>query len=433
MWRTFCVALCCLSMVHGVPGLSATALTEFLQEASQEEDWMVQIRRELHQWPELMYQEHNTSLFLRKTLDDLNIPYKFPAAKTGIVATIGKGNPVVALRTDIDALPIHEESDVPFRSRVDGKSHACGHDSHMTMLLGGAKLLKKRESELKGTVKLIFQPAEEGGAGGEKMVKEGWLKGVKAIFGFHVWPAAPTGQVLTKAGTIMGAAAQFNVTVRGRGGHAAMPHTTIDPVVAGAAVVTALQTVVARETDPLHSQVVSLTRFNTGGNAYNVIPDVVKLGATYRSLTHQGMVNMKSRLGEIIASTAKAHGCSAEIDWMEEAHPYYPPTINNPDLAAFVKGVGARVLGDDGRIQEAVPTLAGEDFSFYSHAAHVPSCFTFLGIRNEKLGTVHGLHTPKFKVDESVLRTGAAMHAALATEFLATYPSGLSESSKDEL
>lgn len=427
------VALCLVSLHVTVRSLSDATLAECLQEASKEEDWMVNIRRELHQWPELMYEEHNTSQFLRKVLDDLEIPYKFPVAKTGIVATIGKGDPVVALRTDIDALPIHEESDVAFRSKVDGKSHSCGHDGHMTMLLGGAKLLKKRESELKGTVKLIFQPAEEGGAGGERIVQEGHLKNVKAIFGFHVWPASPTGQVLTKAGTIMGAAAQFNVTVRGKGGHAAMPHTTVDPVVTGAAIVTALQTVIARETDPLHSQVVSMTRFNTGENAYNVIPDVVKLGATYRSLTHEGMVRMKKRMYEIITNTAAAHGCSAEVDWMEEAHPYYPPTINDPALAAFVKDVGARVLDDSSRVKEAVPTLAGEDFSFYSHTAGVPACFTFLGIRDETLGTTHGLHTPKFKLDESVLKLGAALHLGLATEFLDTYQNDWSGSSKDEL
>ncbi|DBB12670.1 hypothetical protein WJX82_005677 [Trebouxia sp. C0006] len=429
----FALLFFCVVNLQAVRGLSDARLADYLQESSNEQDWMVGIRRELHQWPELMYEEQKTSLFLRKALDDLDIPYKFPAAKTGIVATIGKGDPVVALRTDIDALPIHEESDVPFRSKIDGKSHACGHDSHMTMLLGGAKLLKKREAELKGTVKLIFQPAEEGGAGGERMVQEGHLKDVKAIFGFHVWPASPSGSILTKAGTIMGAAAQFNVTVRGRGGHAAMPHSTVDPVVAGAAIVTALQTVIARETDPLHSQVVSMTRFNTGENAYNVIPDVVKLGATYRSLTHEGMVRMKKRMYEIMTSTAAAYGCSAEVDWMEEAHPYYPPTVNDPALAAFVKGVGARVLDDSSKVKEAVPTLAGEDFSFYSHTAGVPACFTFLGIRDEKLGTIHGLHTPKFKLDESVLKLGAALHAGLATEFLDTYQGGLSDSSRDEL
>lgn len=208
-----------------------------LAEAKSIQDWIVSIRRKLHMCPEVMYEEVRTGEVIREVLDELDIAYKFPIARTGIVATIGSGaEPCVALRADMDALPIHEETQVDFRSRIDGRMHACGHDCHMAMLLGAARLLKGRESELRGTVKLIFQPAEEGGAGGKLMCDEGALANprVESIFGIHVCPFTPTGTIARRAGTLLAAAGIVEIKIIGKGGHAAFPHTTNDPVVTAA-------------------------------------------------------------------------------------------------------------------------------------------------------------------------------------------------------
>src|SRR5262249_12442115 len=216
-----------------LPAMTPLPLLPLLDDAKSIAGWIVELRRQLHRHPELMYEEVETSRLVRTTLDDLGIAYRHSVAKTGVVATIGRGpGPCVALRADMDALPIHEETDVPFRSEIDGKMHACGHDCHTAMLLGAARLLKARESQLPGVVKLIFQPAEEGGAGADRMCDEGALHSpdVEQIFGLHVWPGATTGVVMSDAGVILAAVGAFDITVRGRGGHGAMPHLAIDPV-----------------------------------------------------------------------------------------------------------------------------------------------------------------------------------------------------------
>ncbi|KAL4444571.1 hypothetical protein ABPG77_002388 [Micractinium sp. CCAP 211/92] len=391
------------------------SLTEFLRQAASIDDWLISTRRTLHAYPELMFQEQNTSATIRRTLDELGIPYKFPVARTGLVATLGSGEPVVALRADMDALPILEEGDAPFASTKPGIMHACGHDAHVTMLLGAARLLKGMEARLKGTVRLLFQPAEEGGAGGDLMVKEGALESVKAAFGMHVWPMLPTATVASRPGTILAGAIQFEATVRGRGGHAAMPHLTVDPVVAAAAGVGALQALMARETSPFDSAVVSVTRLQAG-EGFNVIPDQVKLGGTVRANTDEVMTRLRRRVEETLAGAAAAHGCTVEVDWMEDRHPYYPPTRNDPEAYKFAMDVASRLVPNPAQVTETEGTMAGEDFAFIGRA--VPSAFIFLGIRNDTAGSVHGLHTPRFTLDEGVLKLGAALHTALASEYL---------------
>ncbi|KAI7846414.1 hypothetical protein COHA_000124 [Chlorella ohadii] len=407
--------LACASAAAATAAAGTPELGHFLDKARGIEDWLVSTRRLLHTIPELFYEEHNTSATIRRYLDELGIPYQYPVAKTGVVGTIGSGSPVVALRADIDALPIHEETGVEFASRSPGRMHACGHDAHMTMLLGAARLLKGMEKELKGTVRLLFQPAEEGGAGGDLLVKEGALDGVKAAFGMHVWPTLPSGSVRSRAGTIMAGTIQFDVTVRGRGGHAAMPHLTKDAVLAGAAITTAIQALVSRETSPFDSAVISVTRFSAG-DAYNVLPDTVRLGGTMRGNTEESITHLRRRFEETVASTAAAHGCTAEVDWMEERMPYYPPTVNDPEAYKFAIDVASRLLPDASQAGETEGTMAGEDFAFIGRA--VPACFLFLGTRNESVGAVHGLHTPRFTLDEGVLPLGAALHTALATQYL---------------
>ena len=362
----------------------------------------------------------------------MGIPDVFPVAKTGIVATIGRGAPSVALRADIDARPIHEDSGVAVPSKIPGVMHACGHDGHMAMLLGAARLLKEAEGEgaLLGTVKLLFQPAEEGGAGADLMVKEGALEGVKAAFGLHLWPALPTGVVGTRPGTILAGSILFQAKIIGAGGHGAMPHLTRDPVVAAASAVTALQTLVSRGTSPFASAVVSVTKLWTEGPAFNVIPDEAVFGGTVRVSTDDDMARMRPHMERLIKSQAESFGCTAEVDWMEAAHPYYPPVVNDAATAAFVSDVATDMLGAGAVVRDVEGTMAGEDFAFF--ARQVPAAFAFLGIRNESAGAVHGLHTAQYVMDESALKVGAALHATLAARWLQQAASS-GDDVKDEL
>lgn len=378
-------------------------------------DWIVSKRRQLHQIPELGYQEQKTSALVRQTLDELGIPWQGPIAETGLVATIGgKPGPCVALRADMDALPIEEQADVEFPSLHPGRMHACGHDCHTAMLLGAARLLKEREHELRGTVKLLFQPAEEGGAGGERMCQAGVLEAprVERIFGLHVWPATPTGQIAARAGTFLAATGFMHITIRGVGGHAAMPHLTVDPLATGAKLVCELQTIISREVDPLNSGVVSVTTFH-GGDATNVIPPQVHLSGTMRSLTMAGLLFLQQRIREITAHVALANRCEAQVEFPGSN---FPATVNDPALWKLAQDIGRDLLGADA-VNECPPVMGGEDFAFYTE--RIPGCFVGLGIRNEQVGSTWGLHHPRFKVDEAALPLGTALHVEFALRSLA--------------
>ncbi|MCC7265308.1 MAG: amidohydrolase [Candidatus Latescibacteria bacterium] len=386
-----------------------------LEEAKSIAEWIVSLRRQIHRHPELMYKEIKTSLFIRATLDELGIPYRYPLAETGIVATLGDGKGAcVALRADMDALPIHEEADVPFRSEVAGRMHACGHDCHTAMLLGAARLLKAYESELHGTIKLIFQPAEEGGAGADRMCQEGALEGpkVERIFGLHVWPAMTTGTVAGNAGAILAATGAFEITVKGKGGHGALPHLTIDPIMCAAKIIIELQTIVSRETNPFSPTVVSVGSVH-GGQARNVIPEEVQLTGTFRSLSEAGLVFVKQRIEEIAISVAAANRCHASLLCpMRE----YPPTINDEACWSLVRRATESLIGSQ-NVCAMEPILGGEDFAFYQQ--RIPGCFAFLGVSDPAWETRHGVHHPKFRVDEAALPIGTAWHVAMAMESLA--------------
>jgi len=388
--------------------------TTVLAEAREIQGWITELRRRLHRHPELMYEEVETSRLVRETLDELGVEYRWPVAETGVVATLGNGDgPCVALRADMDALPIHEEADVPFRSEVDGKMHACGHDAHTAMLLGAARLLKAREDRIAGTVKLFFQPAEEGGAGGDRMCREGALENprVQRVFGIHVWPFVPTGTVAGRAGTFLAATSSLGIRVTGKGGHAALPHLTVDPVATASKIVVELQTLVSREVDPLNSGVVSITILRAG-EAYNVIPPHADLGGTLRALTEQDLHFLQQRVREVAEHVAAANRCAVDVTF--PGHDY-PPTTNDAHCWDVARAVGEELLGE-GAVLESPPIMGGEDFAFYLQ--HVPGVFVGLGIRSEEAGSTWAVHHPRFMMDESALPTGAALHVAYALRSL---------------
>jgi IAA-amino acid hydrolase len=384
------------------------------EESKSISDWIVKIRRELHEHPELMYEEFRTSELIRRELDKLDIQYKHPIAETGVLASIGNGNgPCVALRADMDALPIHEETDVPFKSKIDGKMHACGHDCHVSMLLGAAKLLKDKESEINGTIKLLFQPAEEGGAGGKLMREEGALENpdVERIFGLHVWPQMPSGQIGSREGTFLAATSSLSLTVKGVGGHAAVPQLAKDPVLTSARIITNLQSIISRELDPLESGVVSITVIN-GGNASNVIPSEVKVKGTLRSLTMDGLKELQKRVKEISEGIAQTHGCEAIVEYVGND---YPPTVNDSEMWKFAKNVGIELLGDD-NVSDLDAVMGGEDFAYYTEK--VKGCFVVLGMNNPDIDATYSVHHPMFKADEDALHIGTALHTIFALKSL---------------
>ena len=387
---------------------------QIVSSAKQIEPWIIDLRRQLHQHPELMYEEFETSKLVQSTLDELGIEYQKDLAITGVLGSLGNGEgPCVALRADMDALPIHEQADIEFKSEIDGKMHACGHDCHTAMLLGAARLLKENEELIQGTVKLIFQPAEEGGAGGEKMSEQGVLENpaVQRIYGLHVSADLPTGMLAARAGTLLAAAGSLKIVVQGKGGHAAMPHKSIDPVVTAAKIVVELQTIISRELDPLESGVISVTMLH-GGEAYNVIPPSMEIQGTIRSLTLDGLRHLQSRVKAVAEGIAQANQCAAEVSFPGND---YPPTLNDEQSWDAGKTAMEEVLGK-GKVLEMPPVMGGEDFAFYTQ--RVPGCFAFLGVGNPDIGANYSVHHPMFKVDEDALAYGAAIHVNCALKTL---------------
>jgi IAA-amino acid hydrolase len=388
--------------------------SKILSESNKIKSWIIEKRRKIHMNPELMYEEFETSKLVQKTLKELNIPFQKDIAVTGVVGFLGNGKgPCIALRADMDALPIHEETDIDFKSEVDGKMHACGHDCHTAMLLGAARILKENEEYIDGTVKLIFQPAEEGGAGGKMMRDEGVLLNpdVQQIFGLHVAGQLPTGMMASREGTLLASAGSLKIIVKGNGGHAAAPHKTIDPIITGSKIVVELQSIISRELNPLESGVISVTMMN-GGDAWNVIPSTMELQGTIRSLTTEGLLNLQKRVKELSESIAIANRCEAEVTF--PGHDY-PPTINDADCWELGKSVGKEILGFD-KVIDMPPIMGGEDFAYYTEK--VPGCFAFLGVSNPDIEAIYDVHHPMFKVDEDALPLGSAIHVSSALKSL---------------
>lgn len=383
---------------------------ELLREAVDIQPTLVAHRRTLHQNPELSFKEYQTSAFIQKTLAEMDIPCSV-VAETGVVAHIGAGNRCIALRADIDALPIQEESGVQFASQNPGVMHACGHDAHTSMLLGAAHILKQRESELGGVVKLLFQPGEEKLPGGASiMIKEGVLKDPQPerIFGQHVNPEAPVGDVGFCSGPMLASADELYWTIKGRSGHAAIPQNAVDPILIAAHLITQLQAVISRLRNPFDPGVLTVASIR-GGNATNVIPDQVEMMGTLRAMDQEWREQAHEAIERLTHSLCTAMG--AECDYTGLLG--YPPLINDEQTTAFARATAQNIAGVSG-VSTFAPKMFAEDFSYY--AQEIPGTFWMLGIRSPEKSGAPGLHNSKFVIDEDALPIGAALLASMALE-----------------
>ncbi|MFG6106591.1 M20 family metallopeptidase [Leptothoe sp. EHU-05/26/07-4] len=375
---------------------------------------LVEWRRHLHQRPELGFEETITADFITQQLTRWGIEHQTGIAKTGIVATIqgSRPGPVLAIRADMDALPIQELNQVPYRSLHNGKMHACGHDGHVTIALGIAHYLALHRDTFAGTVKIIFQPAEEGPGGAKPMIEAGVLSQpeVDAIIGLHIWNNLPLGTVGVRSGPLMAATEYFHCTIQGRGGHGALPHQTVDSIVVGAQVVTALQTIVARNISPIESAVVTVGEFQAG-TAVNVIANSARLSGTVRYFNPAYRDLLPERMEAIIAGVCQAHGASYQFDYTR----LYPPVINDATIAELVKSVASSVIETPAGVVPECQTMGGEDMSFFLQEK--PGCYFFLGSANPDLNLAYPHHHPRFDFDETVLGTGVEIFVRCVERF----------------
>ncbi len=375
---------------------------------------MVDVRRDLHAHPETAFEEVRTSALVAEKLRALGLSPRTGVGRTGVLATVkgARSGKTVLLRADMDALPIQAENEVPYRSQVPGKMHACGPHFHTSVLLGIAKRLARESSSLRGQVLLCFQPAEEQGGGALAMIADGALRDPRpdAAFGIHVWQDLDLGKVGVTDGPWMAAVDEFTVTLRGRGGHGAQPELAVDPVLCLAHVITALQGIASREVSPLEQVVVSVTRVDAG-SAFNIIPETARMNGTCRSFGDQVWKDLPGRFERIVRGVAAAFRCEPEIHFER----FNRPTVNDPAMCRFARQAAAEVVGAE-NVLDDVRTMGGEDFSAF--LAQVPGCFIAIGSRNAARGLTAAHHHPRFDVDEACLQIGHEVLLRTARKFL---------------
>lgn len=389
-----------------------------LDQVGEFEDEIIEIRRRIHSNPELSFKEFETAKFVASKLRSLGIEVRTNVGGTGVVGLLkgAKKGKVVGLRADMDALPVSEQVQVPFRSKNSGVMHACGHDTHVAMLLGAAMLLAKHKEDLAGSVKFLFQPAEEdGGRGGAKpMIEDGAMQNPKVdyVFGLHIVDIEPSKTFALRGGALMAAPDSFKITILGKGGHGAEPDRAIDPIFIAAHVITALQAVKSRMMEQTKPLVVSVCSIHSGTKD-NVIPNEAVLQGTIRTLDEKLRARVKKRVASVTKSVCNAFGAKCRVEFMEDA---YPVTYNDEKVAERVFKILRAIKGT--RTVETQPIMGGEDFSRFLQKA--PGVFYFLGTHNKKKGCVAPNHSPKFKADEDVLKYGSVSLAKLAMEFAAS-------------
>lgn len=389
---------------------------DIVQKASAMYDWLVSIRRDFHRHPELGMEEYRTRDKIVEYLTALNIPFEKDIAKTAVVGFIEGKYPgkTVALRADMDALPIRELNDVPYKSVYDGKMHACGHDAHTTILLGTAKVLKSMQDQLKGNVKLFFQPAEETVGGAKPMIEAGVMENPKvdAVFGLHMAPDLQTGEIGIKYGQMNASSDTIKITVHGKNSHGASPHRGTDAIVIAAHVITALQTIVSRNVDPTEGAVVSIGVIE-GGTQKNIVAEKVNMIGTVRTLDPRIRDQVVKRIDEILKYTTKSFGGSYTFELGTDG---YAALVNDDTMVDLVKRSAIQLFNADRVIEGKKPSMGVEDFAYFAEAA--PSAFFRLGCRNEAKGIIHNVHTPYFDIDEKALPIGVAMQVKNTLSFL---------------
>lgn len=383
------------------------------QEIEMLKDELIELRRDFHQNPELGFQEYRTSEIVANYLENCGLEVQRNVAKTGVVALL-KGSqpgPTILLRSDMDALPVTEENDLPFKSINEGKMHACGHDGHMSMLLVAAKILSKHKDELKGNVKFVFQPNEED-AGAEIMIGEGILENPKvdAALGIHLWSPIETGKIGVVAGPIMASSYYFKLVINGKGGHGGAPHTAIDPISCGMSIMQMVQNMQTKELDALEPTIITFCKINAGTSPI-IIPEKVEIEGSIRCL-HEGTEEVQKRFEQLVKTTCEAHRTTYDLD-------FKCGNIllsNDEEMAELVKQTGAKVVGKENVLDSKISVMLGEDYAEFTK--RVPGAFYFVGVANKEKGTDFPHHHPKFNIDEDALEIGVRMHVQGALDYL---------------
>ncbi len=378
-----------------------------LPEVNKIKNEIIASRRDFHTHPELGFKEYRTAKVIAEKLKSYGIDVKTGIGKTGVIGDLQckNGGKTIALRADMDALPVQEISNVNFKSQNDGVMHACGHDGHMAMLLGAAKILSQNKDNFQGNIRFIFQPAEEGEGGARYMITDGCLKNVAEIYGMHLWNYQPYGEIGVLSGSVMAAADIFDITIKGIGGHGAAPQGTVDAIVTASNLIMSLQTVVSRSTDPLESTVITVGKI-IGGHGFNVIADEVKLRGTTRAMTEKNRLLVKTRMQEIIEGVAKSTGAKIIMDYQDG----YPPTNNDEQATQTVQQVAQKIVGN--KVVKPYLTMGAEDFSYYLQK--IPGCFFFIGsapIDEKPMSVPH--HCSHFNIDERALLVGTSVFVQL--------------------